>query len=254
MTTVILFAALCALAASLLVGRRRLTRSRDLMAPPPEPSLPQPFGYKMSWIAVRTRDTARLIKALDVVDFARATWSDGIREIYDERTPTRRIFITPPIGDWTLVAGLSLPHPLGPAFIDKCTPLITRLSQTFGETHYFFSFPLLDFFAWAKAKDGDLVRAFACGDEGIIWNRGRLTAEERELSLKFFELRGIEDRHGDLGGDMQMMPTEDQVLRLAGRWSVDPSRLDDSEDQRGFGYVALTPQAWRSERVRKSAA
>ena len=255
MTTVILFVGLCAVTAALfLLQRHAPSRTSPLSAPPPKPSLPQPFGYKMSWLAVRTRDTAQLLKALEATQFARTTWADGIAEIYDERPPSRRIFVSPPVGEWSLVAGLTLPHPLGPAFVDKCTPLVTRLSETFGEAQYFFTFPLLDFFAWARAKDGELVRAFACGDEGVVWNRGRLTAEERDLSLRFFELRGIDNRQGDLGGDMQMMPTEAQVLELAGRWSIDPSRLDDADSTPGFGYLVSAPQAWRTERIRKSAA
>ena len=102
------------------------------------------------------------------------------------------------------------------------------------------------------SDDGSLL---SINGERVIWNRGRLTKEEQELKLRFFELRGVEDRQGDLGGDMLLMPTEQQVLALAGRWSFDPSRLEDATDKTaGLGYLCTTPSAWRSERVRRSAA
>lgn len=219
------------------------------------PDTPQPFGYKMSWLAVRTQDSAGLIAHLRLRGVQPVNWSEGVEAIYAERREDQFAFVTPPVGEWTLVAGLSLPHPLGPAFKDKCTPLLEDLSARYGAAHYYFSFPLLDFYAWARAEEGRMVRAFAVGDEGVIWNRGRLTKEEQELKLRFFELRGVEDRQGDLGGDMLLMPTEQQVLALAGRWSFDPSRLEDATDKTaGLGYLCTTPSAWRSERVRRSAA
>ena len=40
-------------------------------------------------------------------------------------------------------------------------------------------------------KDGELVRAFACGDEGVVWNRGRLTAEERDTAREAVKVLGL---------------------------------------------------------------
>ena len=80
---------------------------------------------------------------------------------------------------------------------------------------YFFSYPPLDFYAWARVCDGRLQRAFAVTDEGIVWNKGRASKEERDLGLKLFELRGVEGRSGDAGGELILHPTEDHVMRLA---------------------------------------
>ena len=118
---------------------------------------------------------------------------------------------------------------------------------------YFFSFPPIDYFAWARVKDGRLVRAFAVTDEGIVWNKGRASKEERALGLKLFELRGVRGRKGDAGGEMILHPTEDHVMRLASRWSIDPTTLDEEQAPSGSGYIALAPHSWRSERLRKAA-
>jgi hypothetical protein len=214
-----------------------------------------PFGCKMSWLAVRTQNTAGLISELSLGSIRPVNWVEGVGAIYDDRRSDQCVFVTPPTGEWTLVAGLALPHPLGPAFKDKCSPLLERLSVKFGSAHYYFSFPLLDFYAWARAEDGVMVRAFAVGDEGMVWNRGRLTTAERELKLRFFELRGVENRAGDLGGDLVLMPTEEQVLELAGKWSCNPSRVMEHDvEPTGLGYLGVAPAAWRSERVHRRAA
>lgn len=257
MVTVLFVAGIFAIAVAAVWFWPRRTAS-SLSAPPPQADAPRPFGYKMSWLAVRTRDTARLVAQLELRNVRRATWEAGVSAIYAERAGDVSIFITPPIGPWTFVAGLTLPHPLGPAFVDKCSPLLTKLSKEFGEAQYFFTFPLLDFYAWVRAKDGAILRAFATGDEGIIWNRGRLTPEEQQLNFRLFELRGVDDRHGDMGGDLNLVPTEDQVLALARLWSIDPSHLGEdlvrSGETLGFGYLGHAPSAWRSELRRRKAA
>ena len=98
------------------------------------------------------------------------------------------------------------------------------------------------------------MRAFAIGDEGVIWDRGRLTPEERALGLKLFELRGIRGRKGDTGEAIILHPTEEQVLRMACGWSLDPTRLDRINGAAaGTGFVARVPAAWRPERIRKAA-
>lgn len=214
------------------------------------------LGPEMAWLAVRTSDVDELISMLELRGAKRVSWDDGVRTIYAERGPDAFAFITPPIDGWTLVAGLALPHPLGRSFKDKCTPLIEALSARFCAAHYYFSFPLLDFYAWAKAENGEVVRAFAIGDEGVVWDRGRLTPEERRLSLQHFELRGVEDRHGDVGGDLVLVPTEAQVLRVAGAWSCDPRVLSGSKEILAqSGYLARAPSSWHSElRYRPAAA
>lgn len=218
-----------------------------------EPDSPKPFGYRMAWLAIRTRDTAAVVEALRLVAPRPCNWNSGIGTVYHPRLGERHVFVTPPVNGWTFVAGLPLPQPMGRAFVDKATPLLVDLGGRFVEVQYFMAFPPVDFFAWARMIDGAIVRAFAIGDEGVIWSKGKTTKEERALGLRLFELRGVRDRRGDAGGPLILHPTEEHVMQVARKWSLDPTRLSDKSAPAGLGIVAEAPASWRVERLRKSA-
>ncbi|KUO63963.1 MAG: hypothetical protein APF80_16235 [Alphaproteobacteria bacterium BRH_c36] len=219
-----------------------------------EPDSPKSFGYKMAWLAVRTEDSAGLARVLGLDCRMAANWNSGIGTVYDDVLGGSHIYVTPSVDGWTFVIGLGLPHPVGAAFVDKLTPLLLSLSRQYRDVQYYFTYPLIDFFAWARAKDGKLVRAFAVNDEGVVWNKGRITKEERALGLRLFELRGVRERHGDTGGELVMYPTEDQVLQVARGWSLDPTCIEASSDVGGPGIIAPALLAWSAELRRKSAA
>jgi hypothetical protein len=214
---------------------------------------PSAFGCRMAWLAIRCDEPESVIDALALEGAAPCNWNSGIGAVYDDWLGASRVFVSPPVDGWTFVAGLSLPHPLGTGFVDKCTPMLVDLGGRFDEIQYFFSYPPIDYYAWARVRDGRLVRAFAVSDEGIIWTKGRASKEERALGLKLFELRGVRERKGDAGGELILHPTEDHVMRLASRWSIDPTALLQEQRPVGLGYIALAPGRWRAERLRKAA-
>lgn len=218
------------------------------------PDRPRPFGYKMAWLAVRTEDTAGLAECLGLRNARPANWDAGVGTVYDDKLGASLLYLAPPVKGWSFVIGLTLPHPVGPTFVDKLTPLLLSLGRRYPDVQYFFTYPLIDFFAWARVKDGRLVRAFAVNDEGVVWNKGRVTAEERALGLRLFEFRGVRERRGDTGGEIVFYPTEDHVLQIAGGWSLDPTAVDRLPSNRGCGLVASSPAVWRSERRRSKAA
>lgn len=218
-----------------------------------DPDLPKPFGPSMAWIAVRSSDRARIAEILELQGALKANWDAGVGTIYDSELSDTHIFISPPVKGYTFIAGVPLPLPVGRGFIDKLTPLLTKLGEDFKEVQYFASFPVIDFYAWARIENGRTARAFAIGDEGVIWDRGRLTPEERALGLKLFEVRGIRGRKGDTGETIILHPTEEQVLRVACGWSLDPSQMERVKAEPATGLVARAPPAWRSERLRRAA-
>jgi hypothetical protein len=217
------------------------------------PDTPKPFGYRMAWLAIRSAETERVAAALGLEEKQPANWDSGLGTIYSDGLGDAYVFVSPPVKGWTFVAGVPLPMPAGRAFVDKLTPLLTGLSSEFSQVQYFAGYPVIDFFAWARLDGGRMVRAFAIGDEGVIWDRGKPTPEERALGLKLFDVRGIRGRKGDAGESIILHPTEEHVLRLARGWGLDPTLLDKLESAEGVGLVAHAPSAWRTQRIRKAA-
>ncbi|MBS0234132.1 MAG: hypothetical protein JSR99_11685 [Proteobacteria bacterium] len=214
---------------------------------------PRAFGSEMAWLAVRTEDASALASALGLGQLRPANWSSGIGAIYDPEISGSIVFISPPIKGWTIVAGESLPIPAGEGFVDKVTPLLQRLGGHFANVQYFAAFPIIDFYAWARFEKKRRFRIFAIGEAGVIWQSGKPTLEERRLGLSFLEVRGIRERHGDLGGELQLYPTEEHVFAIADGWSLNPMAIESSASPPGAGWIADAPRLWRPERVRKVA-
>jgi hypothetical protein len=218
------------------------------------PDTPHGFGYEMSWIAVLTSDTEAVLDTLGVDGETASNWNSGIGTVYDHWLGPERVFVSPPVDGWTFVVSIALPHPVGPGYVDKCTPLLARLARNFVDVQYYFSYPALDFYSWVRFRDGQLVRAFASAAQGVIWSKGRSTRAEQALGLKLFEFRGVRGREGDAGSEILMSPTEEQVMQIARSWSRDPTTLSASDASPALGYITHAPLVWRTERVRKSAA
>ena len=217
------------------------------------PDRPAGFGYRMAWLAVRSRDTRAVVEELGLLAAEPCNWKSGIGTVYDDHLGNDHVFVSPPVNGWRLVVGLALPSPVGRNFTNKCSPLLEQLGRRFVEVQFFFAYPAIDCFAWARLLEGRIIRAFAITDSGVVWNRGRATKEERALGLKLFDFRGVRGRKGDAGGEIILYPTEEHVLRLAQRWSIDPTELDNMDTPTpGLGYIALAPASWRPERLRKA--
>jgi hypothetical protein len=217
------------------------------------PDGPRPFGRELSWLAIKTRDTSRVVEVLQLSDLSPANWNSGLGAVYDRELSDAFVFVSPPLHGWTIVAGVALPLPAGGSLIDKMSPLLQRLAARFSEAQYFATFPVIDFYAWARWEKGRKRRAFAIGEAGIVWADGRLTPDERNLGLSFIELRGIKDRQGDIGGALDLYPTERHVLGVAGAWSLNPLAVAASDADAGVGWIARVPQSWRAERRRRAA-
>lgn len=216
------------------------------------PDVPAPFGYRMAWLAVHSRDAARIADVLHLEAIDTANWRTGVGTIYDERLSQGRVYLTPPIGEWTFVIGLALPQPLGRNFADKCTPIMLDLAANFPEAQYFLCYAPLDFFGWVRVSEGKLTRAFAIGDEGIIWNKGRPTREEKSLGLRFAEIRSPKGRRGAAESIMPLHPSEEQLIALAAEWSIDPTSIGSNAPSKGLGYICAAPIRWKPERLRRT--
>jgi hypothetical protein len=246
------------------------------------PDAPKPFGFKVSWFAVRATDPASVLDALELGQATAANWASGIAAAYgDPQSSDSWAFVSPPIGGWVLVVGSSLPYP---ATIEgghndngkKFDVMFCRLMRRFEDVQFFGSHRVVDFVTWARALNGKPIRIFGwCGSDGtVLANVGKQTPEEAKLGFanlsglspsdaadKIFataEEEDIEENRLVADGLSQReawakvrqnrrspFPDEIDVVELAALWSVDPSRLEDQDHLLGLGLAVRLPENLR---------
>ncbi len=220
------------------------------------------FGYKCAWIAAKGISSEALARALRLGEVTSESWVVGIQRSYDPHagargsvpdstaaelqfgeTPT--VFVTPPVDGWTLAVGQRLAFLRSFAFKripadhspDKLLPFLEALSRESGVTvQYFFTHRIPETHIWAWAESGRIVRAYGfSGEQGnILFNVGPLTPGERALGI---ELPGNER---ELLDKRFARPSEQTVIDVAGKWSVDPTRLHGRTDL-GRGLTGALP-------------
>ena len=209
-----------------------------------QPDRPVSFGYKCSWLAIKSEHPLDVIDALDLLHVRRASWKAGIEAAY-----AGAVFISPPIDSWILVVSGDLPWPGGERHGDPCTPLLVHLGQRFPEVQFFATHRVVETHAWARVVNGAIQRQYAySGESGeILWDYGSPTWEEVELLRKQQEsLQSVwepdDDDEDDVIDEVRsdtpfLMPRESDVMHMAALWSVDPSQLEERDLGKSLGYL-----------------
>jgi hypothetical protein len=172
------------------------------------------FGYKQAWLAIRDGQAEPVAGALGLRDLGPVSWRDGIDLAY---LTDDRVVMTPPLpgadeSRWLLVTGRWL---FGPGAGVDVAELSAALST---EVQFFATYRVGEAHRWERAVDGRLVRAFGyVGESGkVVEWRGEPDAAEAAIGIV---------HEPDAGADSDILVSEDDVMRLAGVWSVDPSGL-----------------------------
>ncbi len=204
----------------------------------PDPSgvaadLPQNFGYKLCWVAVRSDDSQAVAKALELSGVKASAWQEGIQSAYESS-----VFVTPSLQNWVLAAGI----PFAPQehIAESVTSRVESLSRSFGEAQYFCTHRVVEFHVWARAVDGRLVRGFAyIGDQRETpWNEGGQSTEEEDLGLEFFDADSPEaSKPGYWDKNDLKYPNEGDVMRLAGAWSINPATIEETFREPSLGLI-----------------
>lgn len=240
------------------------------------PDKPEPFGFKVSWFAVKATDPASVLDALEFREVTPANWASGLAAAYgDSQSTDRWIFVSPPIGGWVLVIGGWLPYPTIETHHDigrRFDVLFSRLMERFDDAQFFGSHRVVDFVAWARALKGKPMRIFAwSGSEGaVLANAGEQTPEEAKLGFpdlsglspsdagdRIFQiaeqqnaeesaliasgLSGREARARLRQNGVHAFVSETDVVELAGLWSIDPTQLSNLDYSPGLGLAARLP-------------
>ena len=200
------------------------------------PDFPQPFGYKSTWLAVRTENTKAVFDALELSEEQTANWQTGVQFSYnrDFKENIVPVFVAPPVDGWTLVLtglGLTSDSEENTAYLER---LMGQLSHQFGECQYFGSYRVVGYLAWYKAIDGMVARGFSFADGSLFANSGPMTSAELDAGL--FDIAGMTEevlweavQSVEDEGKTNFLFNEETPMKIATGWSVNPLSLGVSE-------------------------
>ena len=188
---------------------------------------PISFGYKCMWFAIKSGNKDKIISKLNYTKIDNCNWSTGI-----ERAYKGAIFLTPKIGNWTLVYGNGITIDGGSINeIESIKNMLIKLSNEFGEAQFFNTHRIVEYHCWIKAINGKIKRAYAFLGESCktIINEGEPTDIESKHNLinTFSEESKID---GYFDREDICFPNELLLMEIANSWSVNPSELENRND------------------------
>jgi hypothetical protein len=201
------------------------------------------FGYKTGWLAVRRGDIQRVASVLGGSITGSVAWEEGTATSYREPST---VAVTPPLRgvddtDWLLVTG-------GWIASEAERLDVGALSLALGdEVQLFASHRVVEWHRWDRGRGGITVRSFEyVGETGQVqrWV-GVPDAVEVGLGLPAnFDV--TRDHLSDFYGEDDDMSDEEDVMRVAATWSIDPTSL---EGQPANGQLTLVRLPMRSDRT-----
>jgi hypothetical protein len=185
---------------------------------------PVPFGYKMTWMAVKTGNPADVVACLDLQNNRTVSWNVGIGLAYDDQANV--VFVAPPLAGWVLTVGWSVAAIADAEPVKSFYKTTEKMSAQFGEVHAFSTHRITEYSLWMLARNGRVLRSFAyVGESGeLLDNFGPLT--DVEETLDFF--KAPQERWN---------PGEEDVMTVASGWSLDPTKLTSESGPAEFGAV-----------------
>ena len=191
------------------------------------------FDFPSRWLAVKSANPQAVQCALGLHNPTPCSWEQGLA-----RSQDFKLFVSPPIHGWILVAGLGLPDPSDD--VDRVFHFILRLSREIGQVQYFSVNRAVNSHAWVLADQARVRRAYAWAGS-TLWTQGELTSAEKELAMTCFDYGETSSPH--FPPHEMHRANVDKVPLLAGRWSVDPTALDQSANELGLGIAGELRQS-----------
>lgn len=198
------------------VAKGRLLRRSEFFRREPR-LLSRLFAPPARWLAVKSVNPRAVQAALGLHNPRPCSWEEGVSAADEQR-----LFISPSVRGWILVFGSNLPDPTED--VDKCYRFILDLSRKLGHVQFFSVNRAVNHHAWVLAESGVIHRAYAWGGR-TLWNQGRRTRAELDLSLQCFDYGEGEDRI-QFGRVDAIVANTERLPLLAARWSLDPTSID----------------------------
>lgn len=187
-----------------------------------EPDLPVAFGYKCSWLCVKSDLPEEVIEKMGFKNPEKANWDKGIEMAYNGY-----YFVSPALDGYVLVVGW------GTDVLTLAPELLSDSAKKFPELQFFTTHRVVDYHAWLKFVNGEMVRGYGfCGCDGVVLlNKGGITPEEERLG--FTNLLPSEECED---WDKYDLPDEEYVMQVAAAWGIDPS-FGTKEYPKSMGYI-----------------
>jgi hypothetical protein len=209
-----------------------------------DPSLltgPCPFGYKTAWVAIRADNPKIVATALELQNVKPTNCVYGVWHAVE--TDEYQVFVTAPVKGWVLAVGVPFLFEAD----DHQETRIVPLSKQFGEAQFFASIRTSDAYLWARATKGEVVRLFYEGD-GTRRTQGHETTEEEELGFRFFDSSSPESTQPGYWQRKDLtFVDETSVLKVADKWSVDPTKLGEMGLSPELGLLGSLSTDYRSK-------
>lgn len=191
-----------------------------------EIDVPIDFGYKSIWVAVKTNQKSRLAEIINLKQIRNANWESGLEMAYNEG-----VFITPLIGEWTLITGWGLPKGDSPENIAGLEDLLNTLSAEFGEAQFFGTHRIVEFQSWMKSINGKMVRVYTYVGESMETIKVLGIPTKVEVGLKLFNSLSEEAQNEDYFEREDLIYADEElVMKIAEHWSINPSKLSERKD------------------------
>lgn len=228
------------------------------------PDHPVSFGFKTNWFAVRGGDVGKVIAKLELTKPQTANWNSGLTTLNERRLKPNEneyVFVSPPVKGWILVVSSQLPYPEDrqgesrQKINGSFQRMFGALSEAFPEVHFFGSYRVVDFVAWARSRGGKVERVAAFADGDALANFGNLTPEEQSLGLLDVSGLSLEQTAAAIAAAYErpraerqhLIPGEETPLRIAEAWGgINPSKLDETDLPKSVGTLAVLPAYMRN--------
>ena len=191
------------------------------------------FDFPSRWLAVKSANPQAVQSALGLHNPTPCSWEQGLA-----RSQDFKLFVSPPINGWVLLQAWDLPDPSDD--VDRVFYFILRLSREVGQVQYFSVNRAVNSHAWVLVDQARVRRAYAWAGK-TLWSQGELTSAEKELAMTFFDYGEASPPH--FPPHEMHRANVDKVSLLAGRWSVDPTALDQSANELGLGIAGELRQS-----------
>ena len=165
------------------------------------PDTPQLFGYKNSWLAIRSDSPEKVMAALELEPVAKANWATGLPYAGEGKL----VYVSPCLDGFVLVVGYW-------EWTENRAKL-DRIAKEFDEVQAFATHRVSETHAWMLYRNHQPVRGYFYADGQVEWEIGDLTPEELALGFDAFPHQGQDDSDD--------FPDEEKVLEIADAWGID---------------------------------